>query len=626
MYSRQHRTGKNSANNSDIPATNQFAPRPYVHQSQPEAAPPQQDQAADLQAKSESKEPIDSGMIELGVLSRYATRPEPQRPRIQMKLNIDKLREKNEQKADIAKQINNSESLQREELPSTVENNIIQAKLTDNISPNTTTFNPQSQEDTSAKIDPELGKTPSTNEGKLYAQAAAIAVGGILIIFAAGAFVVYWQRTENDRQEVLRIIVDRVSDKVDSITNKIVTGLQQSFGSISELFREEVGNFVDNVWVAVQSGQQPTKPELAIPLPPKSKDKDDDPSLSHSPQQSDSPTLLTTENNRALTEAQIAYQKAEIEATNARTNAIKAEIEATNAQTNVIKGQTNATRQQTRLIEQQGQTEQSRWNQIWRAKLDQVPPDQQEAIITQASKEYFKYTGEKINVKNPNPSNVGLWSDTIGDIINRNQIYGQSASAITPAAPPPKLGGFGEGPQADIRNNTAYPRTEPLPPLGGFGEGPLPQIPSHTGHPPTVSGIPEQLEGFGAGPQADVSHVFTSNIDDHDLWAELDAINNPSTARQTPGGRILSEHAYNDSLVRHGLTPEQVDNIIDHYSRRTTQADGATVYIQVNRDKTSNIAIVNEQTADQIIVTAIKNLQPKELRRLGENNGFNPNP
>ncbi|BAZ32196.1 hypothetical protein NIES4074_46980 [Cylindrospermum sp. NIES-4074] len=101
MYSRQHRTGKNSANNSDIPATNQFAPRPYVHQPQPEVAPPQQDQAADLQAKSESIEPIDSGMIELGVLSRYATRPEPQRPRIQMKkLNIGQPGDKHEQEAD----------------------------------------------------------------------------------------------------------------------------------------------------------------------------------------------------------------------------------------------------------------------------------------------------------------------------------------------------------------------------------------------------------------------------------------------------------------------------------------------------------------------------------------------
>jgi hypothetical protein len=39
-------------------------------------------------------------MIELGVLSRYATRPEPQRPRIQMKLNIGKPGDKHEQEAD----------------------------------------------------------------------------------------------------------------------------------------------------------------------------------------------------------------------------------------------------------------------------------------------------------------------------------------------------------------------------------------------------------------------------------------------------------------------------------------------------------------------------------------------
>ncbi|WP_157162652.1 papain fold toxin domain-containing protein [Cylindrospermum stagnale] len=310
--------------------------------------------------------------------------------------------------------------------------------------------------------------------------------------------------TEKDRQEVIPVIIDWTKDTADSITNKIVSKLQQIFGSTTEVFREQIGGFVNSIWMEIQSGQEPTKPELAIPFPPKSKDKDHVPQ-SHS---QNIPAPLPTQNNRALTEAQIAAYNAQIAYQNARTEVIKAETRATIADTNAINARTRATIEKNTSVATQRQANENRWTLVWREKLKQVPPDQQEAVITQAAKEYFKLTGEKINVKNPNPSNVGLWSDSLGKIIINNQIYGQPTSAITPAAPPPKLGGFGEGPQADVRNNTTYARTESLPPLGGFGEGPQPQIPSHTGHPPTVSGIPEKLEGFGAGPQADTTHVL----------------------------------------------------------------------------------------------------------------------
>ena len=66
----------------------------------------------------------------------------------------------------------------------------------------------------------------------------------------------------------------------------------------------------------------------------------------------------------------------------------------------------------------------------------------------------------------------------------------------------------------------------------------------------------------------------------------------------TLGGRKLTEHAQ-ESLRRHGFKEpfSQVDDIIENYTRTTTQADGATVYIQRagERGRSYNIAIVNEQ-------------------------------
>lgn len=110
------------------------------------------------------------------------------------------------------------------------------------------------------------------------------------------------------------------------------------------------------------------------------------------------------------------------------------------------------------------------------------------------------------------------------------------------------------------------------------------------------------------------------------MWADLDEFNNPSIgAPTTPEGRTLSTHAQ-ESLPRHGFEEpySKVDEIIDNASRQTSQEDGATVYIQANRDGTYNIAIVNEQ--EGTVVTAMQNLEPRELRQLGQNYGFDPNP
>lgn len=91
----------------------------------------------------------------------------------------------------------------------------------------------------------------------------------------------------------------------------------------------------------------------------------------------------------------------------------------------------------------------------------------------------------------------------------------------------------------------------------------------------------------------------------------------------TPEGRLLTKHTQ-ESLPRHNMTPEQVDNVIDNYSRKSTQSDGATVYIYKQPGRGQNYSIVIE--GDDGIVTAMRDLSPKELANLGRRYGFNPNP
>lgn len=94
---------------------------------------------------------------------------------------------------------------------------------------------------------------------------------------------------------------------------------------------------------------------------------------------------------------------------------------------------------------------------------------------------------------------------------------------------------------------------------------------------------------------------------------------------KTPGGRPLSSHAAQDSLARHGISLGEVDDVIDNYTRKTTQRDGADVYIksQPGRGSKYSLVIVGKNGT---IVTAMKNLSKLELKNLGRNYGFNPNP
>lgn len=97
------------------------------------------------------------------------------------------------------------------------------------------------------------------------------------------------------------------------------------------------------------------------------------------------------------------------------------------------------------------------------------------------------------------------------------------------------------------------------------------------------------------------------------------------SVRTTPNGRIITAHAL-ISLLRHGFQEpfDLVDDIIENYSRRTTQDDGATVYIQraAGRKRRYNIVIEGEEG----IVTGLLNLTVRELQNLGQNYGFDFNP
>jgi filamentous hemagglutinin len=92
----------------------------------------------------------------------------------------------------------------------------------------------------------------------------------------------------------------------------------------------------------------------------------------------------------------------------------------------------------------------------------------------------------------------------------------------------------------------------------------------------------------------------------------------------TLNGRIVTKHAQ-ESLLRHGFQEpfDMVDDIIENYSRRTSQGDGATVYIQRAKG-TRRYNIVIE--GDEGIVTGILNLTARELGNLGRNYGFDTNP
>ncbi len=114
--------------------------------------------------------------------------------------------------------------------------------------------------ETSAKIQPELEKILPSVQRDLYAFAPAIVIGGgFVVVFTAGAFVVYWQRTKQDREEVLRVIVDWSSDTVDSVTDRIVAKLKNIHESASFL-RDSIKGVVSNIFQAKKNSGDERNP------------------------------------------------------------------------------------------------------------------------------------------------------------------------------------------------------------------------------------------------------------------------------------------------------------------------------------------------------------------------------
>ncbi|NES72985.1 MAG: hypothetical protein F6K24_51205, partial [Okeania sp. SIO2D1] len=147
----------------------------------------------------------------------------------------------------------------------------------------------------------------------------------------------------------------------------------------------------------------------------------------------------------------------------------------------------------------------------------------------------------------------------------------------------------------------------------------------------------QNLSGRVVEQLAKLGVVLSVTNGEHSNGEEADSISNqqesPKTenktstniAAQTPDGWVLSNHAALDSLARHGVTLRQVDDIVANYSRKVTQADGATVFIKVNkrgRKKKYSVVILNERT--RVIVTGMRDLEGNQLRALGRNYGFNP--
>ncbi|HLO87939.1 MAG TPA: hypothetical protein VK203_23445, partial [Nostocaceae cyanobacterium] len=94
MYSRLHRNHPNSSQSSHTPTTNRFAAPKFFAQPQTEANTQQQEpiSAAELEKIIAS----DSNWPDVSMFTTNRPAPAPP-PRVQMKLNTDRLREKNEQ-------------------------------------------------------------------------------------------------------------------------------------------------------------------------------------------------------------------------------------------------------------------------------------------------------------------------------------------------------------------------------------------------------------------------------------------------------------------------------------------------------------------------------------------------
>jgi hypothetical protein len=83
MYSKQHKTAKNSANASDTSASNQFAPRSFIVQPQVKGVTTQKDQTVDLEAKPDKFTSVGNGLLDTAIFTR--NQPPSRPPKVQMR-------------------------------------------------------------------------------------------------------------------------------------------------------------------------------------------------------------------------------------------------------------------------------------------------------------------------------------------------------------------------------------------------------------------------------------------------------------------------------------------------------------------------------------------------------------
>lgn len=139
-----------------------------------------------------------------------------------------------------------------------LESNIEPAQPNSRTAPNvsdTVAFNPgvvrspQLNSVTGTENKLELDNSALDTQDELQAFAIAIPIGyGIAIALASGGFIVYWQRTEKDREEVFRVIVDWTTDTVGSVTDRIVNGLEGLLGGAAEKLRGAIEVVVSYVF------------------------------------------------------------------------------------------------------------------------------------------------------------------------------------------------------------------------------------------------------------------------------------------------------------------------------------------------------------------------------------------
>ncbi len=114
----------------------------------------------------------------------------------------------------------------------------------------------------------------------------------------------------------------------------------------------------------------------------------------------------------------------------------------------------------------------------------------------------------------------------------------------------------------------------------------------------------------------EVEDFHTYAVSDERVWVH-------NACFVTPAGRNVTNHAFTDSLGRHGFKNlKQIDDIIDNPSKRVAeQSDGALVHV-VRNGKGGKARFDFVVEGEEGIVTGLRNLKKRELDSLAYENGW----